>query len=175
MVCSNTITQCYEEQEELIASSSALVVLDNVSGKPRQNTLSEPYQRTPAFLVEVWPETLHDYATSRWTNTRTGCACRKLGTELMARASHGDMVAPEASTHSSVCWALYYRAKTTVEAEQKTDHEGVISRIVLAELVLYIRVNPPRRGHRPVFRLGRFLQAIHYKMEELVGLLCARS
>ena len=46
----------------------------------------------------------------------------------------GDMVALEAKYHS----ALYYRAKTTVEDEPKTDHEGVMSRIVLAELVLYI-------------------------------------
>ena len=50
--------------------------------------------------------------------------------------------------------ALYYRAKTTVEAEPKTDHEGVMSIIVLAELVLYIEETHLEEGTAPVFRLA---------------------
>ena len=44
----------------------------------------------------------------------------------MARLSMGDMMALGAKYHSKCLLALYYRAKTTVEAEQKTDHEGVM-------------------------------------------------
>ena len=71
----------------------------------------------------------------------------------------GDMVALEAKYHSKCLLALYYRAKTTVEAEPKTDHEGVMSRIVLAEL----RGNLPRRGHRPSLQTRRSCKAIHDK------------
>ena len=66
----------------------------------------------------------------------------------------GDMVALEAKYHPKCLLALYYRAKTTVEAEPKTDHEGVMSIIVLAELVLYIEETHLEEGTAPVFRLA---------------------
>ena len=86
----------------------------------------------------------------------------------------GDMVALEAKDHSKCLLVLYYRAKTTVEAEPKTDHEGVMSRIVLAELVLYIEETRLEEGTAPVFRLADLAKIYTTRMEHL-GLLFARK
>ena len=53
------------------------------------------------------------------------CASQVGDNELLARLSMDDMVALEAKYHSKCLLALYYRAKTTVEAEPKTDHSGM--------------------------------------------------
>ena len=83
----------------------------------------------------------------------------------------GDM---EAKYHSKCLLALYYRAKTTVEAEPKTDHEGVMSRIVLAELVLYIEETHLEEGTAPVFRLVDLAKLYTTRMEHLGVALCKK-
>ena len=102
------------------------------------------------------------------------CAAQVGDNELLARLSMGDMVALEAKYHSKCLLALYYRANTTVEAEPKTDHEGVMSIIVLAELVLYIEETHLEEGTAPVFRLADLAKLYTTRMEHLGVALCTK-
>ena len=102
------------------------------------------------------------------------CAAQVGDNELLTRLSVGDMVALEAKYHSKCLLALYYRAKTTVEAEPKTDHEGVMSRIVLAELVVYIEETHIEEGTTPVFRLADLAKLYTTRMEHLGVALCKK-
>ena len=87
----------------------------------------------------------------------------------------GDMVAMEAKYHSKCLLALYYRAKTTVHRSRpETDHEGVMSRIVLAELVLYIEETHLEEGTAPVFRLADLAKLYTTRMEHLGVALCTK-
>ena len=127
-VCSNTITQFYEEQRP-IASSSAFGSSDDVPGKRTRSLSSEATTSDAScfFCGESGTETLHGVATYQVDTRVRKCAVQVGDNELLARLSMGDMVALEAKYHSKCLLALYYRAKTTVEAEPKTDHEGVMN------------------------------------------------
>ena len=62
---------------------------------------------------------------------------RKLETELLVRLSMGNMSALDAKYHSKCLLALCNTAKASVDAGKKTAEEDVVSRIALAQLVLY--------------------------------------
>ena len=136
-VCSNTIAQCYEEQRRdpsQAAQHLVVVTTDDVPGKRTRSLSSEATTSNAScfFCGESGIETLPGVSTYQVDTRVRKCAAQVGDNELLARLSMGDMVALEAKYHSKCLLALYYRAKTTVEAEPKTDHEGVMSRIVLA-------------------------------------------
>ena len=56
----------------------------------------------------------------------------------------------------------------------ETDHEGVMSRIVLAELVLYIEETHLEEGTAPVFRLADLAKLYTTRMEHLGVALCTK-
>ena len=176
-VCSNTITQCYEEQRrDSSQAAQHLVVLTMSQASASRTHCSEATTSDTScfFCGKSGTETLHEVATFQVDTRVRKCAAQVGDNELMARLSMGDMVALEAKYHSKCLLALYYRAKTTVEAEQKTDHEGVMSRIVLAELVLYIEETPLEEGTAPVFRLADLAKLYTTRMEQLGVALCKK-
>ena len=118
----NTMLQRAEKR--LIASSSAFGSTDNVPGKRARTHSSEATTSGTScfFCGKSGTETLHEVATFQVDTRVRKCAAQVGDNELMAKLSMGDMVALEAKYHSKCLLALYYRAKTTVEAEQKTDH-----------------------------------------------------
>ena len=65
-------------------------------------------------------------------------------------------------------------AKTTVEAEPKTDHEGDMSKIVLAEHVLYMEETHLEEGTAPVFRLADLAKLYTTRMEHIGVALCKK-
>ena len=149
-------TMLRRAEKRPIASCSAFGSSDDVPGKRTRSLSSEATTSDAScfFCGESGTETLHGVATYQVDTRVRKCAAQVGDNELLARLSMGDMVALEAKYHSKCLLALYYRAKTTVEAEPKTDHEGVMSRIVLAELVLYIEETHLEEGTAPVFRLA---------------------
>ena len=169
-------TMLRRAEKRLIASSSAFGSTDNVPGKRARTHSSEATTSDTScfFCGKSGTETLHEVATFQVDTRVRKCAAQVGDNELMARLSMGDMVALEAKYHSKCLLALYYRAKTTVEAEQKTDHEGVMSRIVLAELVLYIEETPLEEGTAPVFRLADLAKLYTTRMEQLGVALCKK-
>lgn len=169
-------TMLRRAEKRLIASSSAFGSTDNVPGKRTRTHSSEATTSGTScfFCGKSGTETLHEVATFQVDTRVRKCAAQVGDNELMARLSMGDMVALEAKYHSKCLLALYYRAKTTVEAEQKTDHEGVMSRIVLAELVLYIEETHLEEGTAPVFRLADLAKLYTTRMEQLGVALCKK-
>lgn len=169
-------TMLRRAEKRLIASSSAFGSTDNVPGKRARTHSSEATTSDTScfFCGKSGTETLHEVATFQVDTRVRKCAAQVGDNELMARLSMGDMVALEAKYHSKCLLALYYRAKTTVEAEQKTDHEGVMSRIVLAELVLYIEETHLEEGTAPVFRLADLAKLYTTRMEQLRVALCKK-
>ncbi|KAJ3595936.1 hypothetical protein NHX12_002345 [Muraenolepis orangiensis] len=169
-------TMLRRAEKRLIASSSAFGSTDNVPGKRARTHSSEATTSGTScfFCGKSGTETLHEVATFQVDTRVRKCAAQVGDNELMARLSMGDMVALEAKYHSKCLLALYYRAKTTVEAEQKTDHEGVMSRIVLAELVLYIEETHLEEGTAPVFRLADLAKLYTTRMEQLGVALCKK-
>ena len=120
-VCSNTITQCYEEQRrDPSQAAQHLVVVTMSQASASDHSLQKPLPATPpAFSVASGTDTLHGVATYQVDTRARKCAAQVGDNELLARLSMGDMVALEAKYHSKCLLALYYRAKTTVEAEPK--------------------------------------------------------
>ena len=166
-------TMLRRAEKRPIASSSAFGSSDDVPGKRTRSLSSEATTNDAScfFCGESGTETLHGVATYQVDTRVRKCAAQVGDDGLLARLSMGDMVALEAKYHSKCLLALYYRAKTTVDAEPKTDHEGVMSRIVLAEL----RGNPPRRGHRPSLQTHRSCKAIHDKKGTSLGCFVQES
>ena len=120
-------TMLRRAEKRPIASSSAFGSSDDVPGK-RTSSLSSEASTSDAscFLCgESGTETLHGVATYQVDTRVRKCAAQVGDNELLARLSMGDMVALEAKYHSKCLLALYYRAKTTVEAEPKTDHAKI--------------------------------------------------
>ena len=103
------------------ASSSAFGSSDDVPGKRTRSLSSEATTSDAScfFCGESGTETLHGVATYQVDTRARKCAAQVGDNELLARLSMGDMVALEAKYHSKCLLALYYRAKTTVEAEPK--------------------------------------------------------
>ena len=166
-------TMLRRAEKRPIASSSAFGSSDDVPGKRTRSLSSEATSSDAScfFCGESGTETLHGVATYQVDTRVRKCAAQVGDNELLARLS---MVALEAMYHSKCLLALYYRAKTTVEAEPKTDHEGVMSRIVLAELVLYIEETHLEEGTAPVFRLGDLAKLYTTRIEHLGVALCKK-
>ena len=169
-------TMLRRAEKRPIASSSAFGSSDDVPGKRTRSLSSEATTSDGScfFCGESGTETLHGVATYRVDTRVRKCAAQVGDNELLARLSMGDMVALEAKYHSKCLLALYYRAKTTVDAEPKTDHEGVMSRIVLAELVLYIEETHLEEGTAPVFRLADLAKLYTTRMEHIGVALCKK-
>ncbi|KAG0712803.1 hypothetical protein GWK47_017646 [Chionoecetes opilio] len=93
-VCSNTITQCYEEQErDSSQAAQHLEFNDNVSGKRARTHSSEATTSGTScfFCGKSGTETLHEVATFQ-VDTRVRKCAAQLGTiKLRARLSMGDM------------------------------------------------------------------------------------
>ena len=104
-----------------IASSSAFGSSDDVPGKRIRSLSSEATtsDATCFFCGESCTETLHGIATYQVDARARKCAAQVVDNKILARLSMGAMVALEAKYHSKCLLALYYRAKTTVEAESK--------------------------------------------------------
>ena len=79
-------------------------------------------------------DTLHEATTFKIDQRVRQCATQIGDHELLARLSMGDMRALDAKYHSKCLMSLYNRAKASVNAEDQTGHESVVSGIVLAEL-----------------------------------------
>ena len=62
------------------------------------------------------------------------CATQIGDHELLARLSMSDMRTLDAKYDSKCLMSLYNHAKAPVNAEHKTGHESVVSRIALADL-----------------------------------------
>ena len=169
-------TMLRRAEKRPIASSSAFGSSDDVPGKCTISLSSEATTSDAScfFCGESGTETLHGVATYQVDTRVRKCAAQVGDNELLARLSMGDMVALEAKYHSKCLLALYYRAKTTVDAEPKTDHEGVMSRIVLAELVLYIEETHLEEGTAPVFRLADLAKLYTTRMEHIGVALCKK-
>ena len=77
-------------------------------------------------------------------------------TELLAKLSTADMVALEAKYHTKCLVHLYNRARKAKASRCKgTDESEMISRIVFAELALYIEEVCQHNVERaPVFKLS---------------------
>ena len=162
-------TMLRRAEKRPIASSSAFGSSDDVPGKRIRSLSSEDTTSDAScfFCGESGTETLHGVATYQVDTRARKCAAQVGDNELLARLS---MVALEAKYHSKCLLALYYRAKTTVEA----DHEGVMSRIVLAELDLYIKETHLEEGTAPVFRLADLAKLYTTRMEHLGVALCTK-
>ena len=169
-------TMLRRAEKRPIASSSVFGCSDDVPGKRTRSLSSEATTSDAScfFCGESGTEILHGVATYQVDTRVRKCAAQVGDNELLARLSMGDMVALEAKYHSKCLLALYYRAKTTVEAEPKTDHEGVMSRIVLAELVLYIEETHLEEGTASVFRLSDLAKLYTTRMEHLGFALCKK-
>ena len=169
-------TMLRRAEKRPIASSSAFGSSDDVPGKRTRSLSSEATTSDAScfFCGESGTETLHGVATYQVDTRVRKCAAQVGDNELLARLSMGDMVALEAKYHYKCLLALYYRAKTTVEAEPKTDHEVVMSRIALAELVLYIEETHLEEGTAPVFRLADLAKLYTTRMEHLGVALCKK-
>ena len=169
-------TMLRRAEKRPIASSSAFGSSDDAPGKRTRSLSSEATTSDAScfFCGESGTETLHGVATYQVDTCVRKCAAQVGDNELLARLSMGDMVALEAKYHSKCLLALYYCAKTTVEAEPKTDHEGVMSRIVLAELVLYIEETHLEEGTAPVFRLVDLAKLYTTRMEHIGVALCKK-
>ena len=116
-------TMLRRAEKRPIASSSAFGSSDDVPGKRTRSFSSEATTSDAScfFCGESGTETLHGVATYQVDTRVRKCAAQVGDNELLARLSMGDMVALEAKYHSKCLLALYYRAKTTVEAEPETD------------------------------------------------------
>ena len=169
-------TMLRRAEKRPIASSSAFGSSDDVPGKRTRSLSSEATTSDAScfFCGESGTETLHGVATYQVDTCIRKCAAQVGDNELLARLSMGDVVALEAKYNSKCLLALYYRAKTTVEAEPKTDHEGVMSRIVLAELVLYIEETHLEEGTH-LSSDSQILQSYTRQEWNISGLLCARK
>ena len=167
-------TMLRRAEKRPIASSSAFGSSDDVPGKRTRSLSSEATTSDAScfFCGESGTETLHGVATYQVVTRVRKCAAQVGHNELLARLSMDDMVALEAKYPSKCLFALYYRAKTTVEAEPKTDHEGVMSRIVLAELVLYIQETHLEEGTAPVCRLADLAKLYTTRIEHIGVALC---
>ena len=176
-VCSNTITQCYEEhrRDPSQAAQHLVVVTMSQASAPDHSSEATTSDASCFFCGESGTETLHGVATYQVDTRVRKCAAQVGDNELLARLSMGDMVALEAKYHSKCLLALYYRAKTTLDAEPNTDHEGVMSRIVLAELVLYIEETHLEEGTARVFRLADLAKLYTTRMEHLGVALTVNS
>ena len=120
-------TMLRRAEKRPIASSSAFGSSDDVPGKRTRSLSSEATTSDAScfFCGESGTETLHGVATYQVDTRERKCAAQVGDNELLARLSMGDMVALEAKYHSKCLLALYYRAKTTAEAEPKTDHAKI--------------------------------------------------
>ena len=120
-------TMLRRAEKRPIASSSAFGGSDDVPGKRTRSLSSEATTSEAScfFCGESDTETLHGVATYQVDTRVRKCAAQVGDNELLARLSMGDMVALEAKYHSKCLLALYYRAKTTVEAEPKIDHAKI--------------------------------------------------
>ena len=120
-------TMLRRAEKRPIASSSAFGSSDDVPGKRTRSLSSEATTSDAScfFCGESGTETLHGVATYQVDTRVRKCAAQVGDNELLARLSMSDMVALEAKYHSKCLLALYYRAKTTVEAEPKTDHAKI--------------------------------------------------
>ena len=114
-------TMLRRAEKRPIASSSAFGISDDVPGKCTRSLSSEATTSDAScfFCGESGTETLHGVATYQVDTRVRKCAALVGDNELLARLSMGDMVALEAKYNSKCLLALYYRAKTTVEAEPK--------------------------------------------------------
>ena len=91
-------------------------------------------------------------------------------TELLTKLSTTDMVALEAKYHTRYLVDLYNRAQKARKANRSkgTDEREMLSRIVFAELVLYIEeVRQHDEGRAPVFKLNDLAQLYMTRLEQL--------
>ena len=83
---------------------------------------------------------------------------------MLAQLSMGNMQALDAKYHSKCLMSLYNHAKASVNAEYKTGHESVVSRITLTELALYIEDTHLKEDTSPIFTLAHLYVT---RMEQL--------
>jgi len=117
------------------------------------------------FCRQSGVDTLHEATTFKIDQRVRQCATQIGDHELLARLSMGDMRALDVKYHSKCLMSLYNRAKSSVNAEDKTGHESVVSGIVLAELALYIEDTHLEEDTSPVFRLADLANLYANRME----------
>ena len=117
------------------------------------------------FCRQPGVETLDEAIIFKLDQRVRQCATQIGDHQLLARLSVGDMRALDAKYHSKCLMSLYNRAKSSVNAEDKTGHEHVVSGIVLAGLALYTENAHMEEDTSSVFRLADLANMYSNRME----------
>ncbi|GFO27758.1 hypothetical protein PoB_005426300 [Plakobranchus ocellatus] len=118
--------------------------------------------------TEVMP--LHEAMTPRITHRVRQCALKLQDQKLIARLSHGDLVALEAKYHASCLVKLYNASNRKSEEDMKDSSDRVSHGIALAELIGYIedtKSSVTVNDIAPVFKLVDLLRLYTDRLVEL--------
>ena len=112
---------------------------------------------------------IHEVATFQVNENVHACAVLLEDTELLAKLSTADMAALEAKYHTKCLVDLYnHTRKAKANRCKGTDESETISRIVFAELVLYIEEVCQHNVERaPVFKLSDLARLYTARMEQI--------
>lgn len=109
---------------------------------------------------------LHNVCTFELDARVRKCAFALQDQKLLAKLSAGDLVALEASYHSSCITSLYKRAETVCK-DQAADAQFQLEGIALAELITYIEEARESSDSITVFKLVDLANMYNSRMEQL--------